>query len=189
MLLSPASPVACHWLRGGESVHAVRAKGGNASLNSWPRFALDLAQELRASPGRIALLVGGGSRGLLDDISAATSMDIVAVSRRVLQDPVPQTADELLNRLLGSHLLTDIEPLFWQPWLALDPVGVLRRLARRDGPVIAEWPGRIVGRRGSYSGPGRADFYDAELTDVLVLRLQLRSFPDDLPFTVERVSA
>ena len=84
-----------------------------------------------------------------------------------------------------APLLIDIEVLF-SPELAVDPVALLRSLARSNSPRVAVWPGSLQEGRGRFSLPRRADHYDRPIEDVMILRPVLRAFPDEPCFEIER---
>jgi hypothetical protein len=85
-----------------------------------------------------------------------------------------------------ATLLVDCAILF-DPEVAIDPLALFRTLAKRR-PIIAVWPGTIEGGWARYSQPGRRDHYEGQLADVLVLRARPTAFPDEVPYTVERVN-
>ncbi|MHB8290761.1 MAG: hypothetical protein ACYDEY_16370 [Acidimicrobiales bacterium] len=105
-----------------------------------------------------------------------------------LLSPSPPThPDQVVDRLAAAGpVIADLNLLFWKPWLALDPLGVLRAVSRRRPGTLFDWPGAISGDRATYSTPGRRDFFEATLTDAVVLRPQPTNFPDDLPYRIER---
>lgn len=90
------------------------------------------------------------------------------------------------ERLLGGHrVLVDLDVLFW-PDVLVDPLRLLRTLARYT-PLVAHWPGEISGGRATYSEPGRRDHYDQPVpAEAIVLRARSTTFPDELPYEVER---
>jgi hypothetical protein len=47
----------------------------------------------------------------------------------------------------------------------------------------------VAANRAVYSALGRIDHYDKTLADVLVLHTQGVSFPDQVPFTIQRIPA
>lgn len=90
------------------------------------------------------------------------------------------------ERLLRGHrVLVDLDVLFW-PDVLVDPLRLLRTLARYT-PLVALWPGEISGGRATYSEPGRRDHYDQPVpAEAIVLRARSTTFPDELPYEVER---
>jgi hypothetical protein len=108
-----------------------------------------------------------------------------SVGARLTALPDPPSSHGIEGLLMGEALLVDIEILF-APQLAVDPVALLRRLARISMPRLALWPGRLAARRARFSEPQREDHYDRPIDDVLVLRPLSRSFPDQPCFEIER---
>jgi hypothetical protein len=49
------------------------------------------------------------------------------------------------------------------------------------------WPGQIVGGRATYSTFGRPDHHDVAVRDVIILRPRITRFPDEIPFSFERI--
>jgi hypothetical protein len=81
-------------------------------------------------------------------------------------------------------MLYDLEVLCWQPWLNVDPLRLLKQLARRHG-VVAVWPGSIQGRSIEFSVPGRRDHVRSDAVGINVLRPVRSQFPDEVPFILE----
>lgn len=154
---------------------------------TWPAVGEALVRELAASPGRLALTVGNSSESTIAAFAQLMGCEPVSVGRKVTGGDPPPTVDALLATLSGAQLLVDLEVLFWQPWLRLNPVSLLRTLARRGMPIVSQWPGTAVGRTVGYSTPGRRDYYSAMLEDAVLLRHRDRVFPDEAPYTVERI--
>ena len=86
-----------------------------------------------------------------------------------------------------SVLLIEIEPLL-EPQMNVDVVAFLRQMAQRCA-LVAVWPGEIENGRLSYSRPGRTDYINQSARDLIVLRPVRTSFPDEVPYTVERYPA
>lgn len=162
-------------------------KRSNSSNGAWPALGEALLRELAVSPGRLALTVGNSSRSTIAAFAELLGCSPVSVGRTVTAGDPPQTVAALLSTLSGAQLLVDLEVLFWQPWLRLDPVSILRTIARRGMPLVSQWPGTAVGRTVTYSVPGRRDYYRASLEDAVLLRPRDRMFPDEVPYTVERI--
>jgi len=159
-----------------------------ASRGTWPGAGEELLGELHTARGRIALIRAEGS--LAETTSALAHMIGEAptrVGQLLAEHDAPPDRDVIVAALQGHRLLTDLDVLF-SPQLRVDPVALLRRITT-DGPVIAVWPGRISGRRATYSEAGRPDHYDAPLSDALVLTPVSVAFPDEIPYELERIPA
>jgi hypothetical protein len=145
----------------------------------------DLWDELRVHPGRFALVVGDCADATVAAIAAAIGQPVIDVSRHLTVEHEDgwQSPDEILSR---HAVLRHIEVLF-SPEVPADPLRLLTMLARR-GPVIASWPGTIEDGRALFSRPGRHDHFDQPLpSSALVLRAIPTTFPDEVPYEVERV--
>jgi hypothetical protein len=123
---------------------------------------------------------------------AAQIAAVIGSSPRSVSDagllPVPVgSSQELIERLADECILFDIEAICWQPWLQIEPGRFLRTLARRSG-VIAVWPGLVETGSASFSTPGRPDHVTFSATGFSVLRVVHTRFPDEVPFTIERIS-
>lgn len=144
----------------------------------------DLWHEFREHPGRFGLAVGERASDTLAAIATRSSLGVLDAGRHLTVDyPDGWRSPETL--LLGHPLLNHLEVLFW-PAVPVDPLLLLGMLARRH-PLIAAWPGVVEGRRARFSEPGRPDYYDQPLPpSAIVLRAVATSFPDELPYEVER---
>lgn len=159
----------------------------DSANGTWPAAGEALLSELAASPGRLALTVGNSSESTIAAFAQLLGCEPVSVGRSVTAGDPPATVDALLATLSGAQLLVDLEVLFWQPWLRLNPISLLRTIARRGMPIVSQWPGTAAGRTVAYSMPGRRDYYSATLDDAVLLRHLDRIFPDEVPYTVERI--
>jgi hypothetical protein len=156
---------------------------------SWPEDGLALASELHAHPGRLALaLVAPGLDEGLDEVARLLETSVARVGLSLTSGERPMRVEDLEARLMGGTILTDLDILFWQPQLKIDVLRLLTGLARLR-PIVAAWPGQIVGDRATYSRLGRRDYFEGQLTDVVVLRPRQRRFPDQTPFDVEHIPA
>jgi hypothetical protein len=144
-----------------------------------------LMNELGKNPGRLALVVDGeNGEGLVGRLAALADEPVTFVGTVVVQDPLI-TDESIQTRLSDSSILVDIEILF-EPNLEINPIQLLRNLTRRM-PRVALWPGQIVGDLASYSELGRGDWYESRLENSIVLRPKPSQFPDEVPYTVERI--
>ena len=159
-----------------------------ASPPLWAQSSSTL-DELRR-PDAVTLICGDrqSSCNLLQMLGEAISVPPTSVTDVALGGTPAGSGQELLERLSGHPLLFDVEALCWSPWLRLDPVRFLRQHARRQG-VVAVWPGEVRGRTVSFSSPGRRDYVNAAAAGISVLRPIPTRFPDEVPFTIERVPA
>jgi hypothetical protein len=151
----------------------------------WPGAGQALWDELERHPGRMALVCGAEAERTADLIASALGVPAVQVGRELTRDPAPPRPEAAGAVLQDATVLVDCEVLF-DPELGVDPLQLLRTLARR-APRIAIWPGRIEGGRAVYSEPGRRDFFDRPIADAIVLRPRATTFPDEVPYTLERI--
>ena len=63
---------------------------------------------------------------------------------------------------------------------------MLKQLAHQSG-IVAVWPGSFDGRYIEFSTPNRSDYVRADASGIGVLRPVKSQFPDEVPFTLERV--
>ncbi len=146
----------------------------------------ELGFELRTRPGRLGILAEGSeSDGALTWLSTTLNWDILAVGRILAQRDHPPTADEIETALGGSHVFLDCQVLF-DVALGIEPIQLFRRLARRN-PSFLCWPGEIRDGTLSYSRVGRPDQFEEAVQDAIVLRPLESAFPDEFPFTIERI--
>lgn len=140
-----------------------------------------------ARPGTLSM-IGAADRdsgvALLVEIGHALGEAPLSVSNVVLGGAPCTSERDVLARLAGHQLLYDLESLCWQPWLHVDPIRLLKQLARREG-VVAVWPGSIDGRTIEFSNPGRRDHVRAAVAGINVLRPVRSQFPDEVPFILE----
>jgi hypothetical protein len=155
--------------------------------NTWPDAGHVLLEELAGQPGRFALVADdsdGGDR-LVAHLEADLGLGVVHVGRALADRVTAPTLDELELAVDNASVLTDLDLLFW-PDLGVPVLPFLADLARRR-PIIAVWPGEIAAGRARYGVPGRPDHQDERLTDVVVLHPRSVSFPDEIPYQIERI--
>ena len=154
----------------------------------WTRSCGEALNDLRRRDG--VALVSAEERtdgiGLLTALGDAFGNRPVSVSEAALDLQPTASASELAARLADASLLFDLEVICWRPGLRIDPVRFLRNLATTRG-VVALWPGSISGDRATFSAPGRTDHVDADIGGIAVLRPLTTHFPDQVPFTIERI--
>lgn len=157
-----------------------------------PLWALSSASMLAGlrRPDALTLILGDRqcSCQLLRVLGQAMSVPPTSVTDVALAGTPAGSEQELLERLSGHPLLFDVEVLCWAPWLRLDPVRLLRQHARRQG-VVAVWPGQVRGRTVTFSAPGRRDYVNVAMSGFSAMQPVPARFPDQVPFTIERVPA
>ena len=160
-----------------------------ASPPLWALSSASTLDELRR-PDSLTLILGDRQRScqLLRVLGMAMSIHPASVTDVALADTPAESDQELLERLSGHPLLFDVEALCWAPWLRLNPVRLLRQHARRQGVVVV-WPGQVRGRTVTFSAPGRRDYVNVATTDFSMMQPIPTRFPDQVPFTIERVPA
>lgn len=151
---------------------------------AWPSFARSLVSELSKRPGRTAL-VADGPQDAMEILAQALGRSLLLVGRALTESERAPSRAAILARLHEALLLDDTDILFC-PELALDPLRLIQDLSRR-APRIARWPGSIQGTRTTYSAPGRRDYYEAQLSNAIILYPRQTSFPDEIPFSIERI--
>jgi hypothetical protein len=152
----------------------------------WPECGDALLGELRLAPGRLALVVDDDDGTVARAFANLQRCTVHQAGMSMSADP-PRTVAEVIDRLVGSGpVIIDLDLLFWKPWLALDPLGVLRAVSRRRPATLFQWPGIITDGHATYSTRGRRDWYQASLSDAVVLRPAGVLFPDDVPYRIER---
>jgi hypothetical protein len=145
-----------------------------------------LASELGSSPGRFGLIApGSDADAVAKDCEKVLGAKRCSVGAALAKLPVPPSSSEIRERLNSEALLVDIEILF-APQLAVDPLALLRQLARAASPRIAIWPGRLEKRRCYFSEPQNYDGYDRAVDDVIILRPVPFNFPDEPCCEIER---
>lgn len=144
-----------------------------------------LSAELSTSPGRFGLIEDGpGACDVVIECEEEFAAARCPVGASLTVLPEPPSSDRVEIVLRSCRVLVDIEILFAAE-LAVDPLALLRRLAR-GGPTVALWPGVLRAGRASFSVAQREDGYDRPVEDVLVLRPVPRVFPDEPCFEIER---
>jgi hypothetical protein len=145
-----------------------------------------LVAELSASPGRFGLIEDRpGAHEVVTECERELGTSRCSVGTTLTSLPDPPSSHTIETLLQPYQLLVDIEILF-APQLAVDPMALLRRLARLTSPRVALWPGVLAAGRAVFSEAQREDHYDRPVEDVLVLRPMPRAFPDEPCFEIER---
>jgi hypothetical protein len=151
----------------------------------WPESAYALLEELRAWPGRLALVVDEGAQSVAERIALAWETQPLPVGRLLTTSAEQPSLDQIREQVADGEVFIDLEILF-SPELQLDVLGLFRRLAR-SRPRIYAWPGRIEGAHASFSALSRRDRYEGALSDAIVLRARPARFPDEVPYEIERI--
>ncbi len=154
----------------------------------WPTAGFALLGELDAARGRVALIAAASladADGLVDRLQTDLGLGVVRLGRVLGDRPQPPSVTDVESACGDATVITDLDVLFW-PDMNMAPLQLLAGRARQR-PTIAVWPGSIAGGRASYSAPGRPDHHDIPLHDTVVLRPRGTRFPDEVPFTIERI--
>jgi hypothetical protein len=151
---------------------------------SWPRDGEELWTELAAFPGRLALAVDAEQPAL--KLAEIIGADPCHVGALLAEQSDPHEPSQVPGLLQGCRVLVDLEILF-DTAIRVDALKLLRSLAESQRGVVAVWPGTINGHRATYSEVGRFDRYVSDLADTVVLRPRQVAFPDETPFTIERI--
>ena len=155
----------------------------------WPSAGISLLSEMERQP-RVIVITGErqSAAKVILALAALASDEPVSVAERVFTPSPVRSEEALLARLANARFVVDLECLCWRPWWRLDPVRLLRRIGGTRG-VAAVWPGSIASREVAFSTPGRSDYVSATSADLVVLRPLATQFPDEVPFTIERIPA
>lgn len=167
---------------------SYRSQAMGEDEGRWPEAGRALLDELRACPGRLALIAGvpADVDGLVGQLVADLGLTSVRLGLALADRCTPPTLGEVEATVGRATVLADLDLLLW-PDLAIAPLAFLSNLARHR-PTIAAWPGEIAGGRARYSRPGRPDYHDRGLRDAAILRPVPTRFPDELPYTLERIA-
>lgn len=154
----------------------------------WPESGHRLIAELASARDRFALIAAEPSDAdrLVARLAADLDLVVAHLGPALASSEHPPTIAQLEAACAGATIVTDLDLLLW-PALGVPALPFLGVLARRR-PVIAVWPGAIADRRARYSLPGRPDYYDQRLVDVVVLRPRASRFSDEVPYQIERVT-
>lgn len=150
---------------------------------SWP----DLVRELRSGRGKPALVAGSRDSTAVQEAIGSRVAEVISIGQSVVASDTPDSVIDLIQPSRDSALLIEIEPLF-APQLQIDVVAYLRQLSQRCAMFVL-WPGEIANGRLTYSRPGRSDHIDVPARDMVVLRQAETTFPDEVPYIVERYPA
>ncbi|MFN2469627.1 MAG: hypothetical protein ABR583_01265 [Gaiellaceae bacterium] len=141
---------------------------------------------MSASPGRFGLIEARpGADEVIGEWEQMLGTARCSVGAILTSLPEPPSSHEIEALLRSEQVLVDIEILF-APELAVDPLALLRRLARISSPRLALWPGNLAAGRARFSEAQREDHYDRAVDDVIILRPVSRAFPDEPCFEIER---
>ena len=159
-----------------------------ANEATWPEAGYQLLDELETARGRVALIAAGASAAdwLLDRLAGDLDLQVVLVGFVLSTLDHPPSAMEVEAACSSATILSDLDVLLW-PALGVPLLPFLNSMARRRA-LIAVWPGEIADGRARYSAPGRPDYHDSRLTDVVVLRPRTTRFPDEMPYEIERIA-
>ena len=157
---------------------------------------LEALKPLTASPGytRLLLLVGPprtGKTAALRSLAAETRWPVLALNmalaERMLAVPVAFRASEVGDAVIdlaaaipGDGLIVDNIELLFQPDLQVDPLALLRRLAR-NRVVVAAWPGRFDGDELNYATPEHVEYRRYSSPGCAIVRAGLLHTPAPQP--------
>jgi len=154
---------------------------------SWQDMWQGVLAELSKGDGTFAAVDGSAPAAEATVEAIEEQMpDVLQVGRHLTAGDELGDVDRLFGSLVEPTLLLDLDVLF-TPRLHLNVLTLLRNAARRT-PIVAVWPGAIARADAfTYSEPGRADHRSEIARGVLVIRPRSVHFPDEPPFTIERV--
>lgn len=155
---------------------------------AWPVAGQQLLDELARGRNRFALIASDTTvraDELINRLAVDLTLDVVRLGPRLADKSDPPTVTDIELVCGGSTVITDLDVLMW-PDLHVPALQLLSTLARRQ-PTIGVWPGVVAGNRATYSSPGRPDHQDVVLRGAIVLRPRATRFPDEVPYTLERI--
>gem|GEM_PF-5147912 len=167
------------------AMRRIGRRGG--AEGSWPATGESLLDELSRF-GRLGLLVGEPLEAVraINRLAELPREPVQSVAELILGDGPARSDTELLRRFGGARFLVETECLFWQPHYELNPLRLLQRHAASKG-LVAVWPGVVDGATLRFSGLGRRDHFEERAADLVLLHAKSTIFPDQVPFTVERL--
>lgn len=148
-----------------------------------------------APPSGWSQLVGrlAASRGLIGLIRAADDhlvgmvgelvQERISVGQEILSLTSSTGVGDAVKPTKQSVLVSEFE-VWFSHHVDLDPMALLRRLSAGRA-LFAAWPGSIGGGRASFSRPGRADYFDQPLRNLVTLLPTYSVFPDETPYELE----
>lgn len=157
-------------------------------IDVWPAAGHTLLHELDAARGRVGLIAAAAladADALVERLRTDLGVGVVRLGRALCDQPEPPSLADVESACGDATVITDLDVLLW-PDMTVVPLQLLTARARRR-PTIAVWPGHIAAGRATYGAPGRPDHHDVPLPDAAVLRPRGARFPDEVPFTIERI--
>lgn len=157
-------------------------------IDMWPTAGFALLDELESARGRVALISAASlaeADGLVDRLQTDLGLGVVRLGRALADRQQPPSITDVEFACGEATVITDLDVLLW-PDMNTPPLRLLAVRARQR-PTIAVWPGQISGVRATHSASGRPDHHDVPLRDTVVLRPRSTRFPDEVPFTIERI--
>lgn len=157
-------------------------------IDKWPTAGFALLDELHAARGRVALIAATSlaeADGLVARLQTDLGLGVVRLGLALAAGPQPPSVTDVESACGDATVITDLDALFW-PNMNVAPLHLLAARARKR-PTIAVWPGSVSAGRATYSAAGRTDHHDALLRDAVVLRPRCTRFPDEVPFSIERI--
>jgi hypothetical protein len=157
-------------------------------VSDWSRVGEGVWAELAQRLGRFALITGEGADEAGVGLARIRGVNVCRVGSTLAEKfDLPPAADDVALELAGQAVLLDCQVLF-DPVLELNPLALLRSLSRANGPLVAHWPGTVVGTTALFGEEGRVGFFRQTVGDCLVLRPMPTFFEDETPFTIERLA-
>jgi len=157
-------------------------------IDVWPTAGFALLDELDAARARVALIAAASlaeADGLVDRLQTDLGLGVVRLGRALAARPQPPSVTDVEHACVDATVITDLDVLLW-PDMNTAPLQLLVARARQR-PTIAVWPGHVSGVRATYSALGRPDHHNIPLRNTVVLRPRGTRFPDEVPFTIERI--
>lgn len=157
-------------------------------IDAWPTAGFALLDELEATRGRVALIAATtpvDAEALVERLRVDLGLGVVRLGLVLADRPQPPSVADVESVCGDAAMLTDLDVVLWSD-MNIAPLQLLIARAHHR-PTIAVWPGSIAGGRATYSAAGRPDHQDIPLRDAVVLRPRSTRFPDEVPFTIERI--
>lgn len=157
-------------------------------IDAWPAVGFVLLDELEAARGPLAIITASSladADTLVERLRVDLGVGVVRLGHVLAEHPQPPSVPDVESACGDAAVIADLDVILW-PQMNMAPLRLLGARAHRR-PTIAVWPGRISGARATHSTPGRPDHHDIQLRDTVVLRPRRTRFPDEVPFTIERI--
>lgn len=134
------------------------------------QMVVDYVQELKDSQERLVFIVGkpgsGKSKIMRElglnrgwryvDCRELVTDELLELVPKVRPQEAPRIMDKMLEAERADVVLLDNVQVFFTPMLHLDPLALLRQLARKHS-IVAAWPGEYADGRLTFMEPGLAE--------------------------------